>query len=578
MSDSDTGSSGFLSHEVPRWLNEELEEQTSSAKASSTSLCIVHEPINIKLEPSKTDSVIYPYMSCSDMDFGKDKYHIPSTFNGNESRSAISTFVTEEVPSCVINEVPSECLETGKSTFLIEESSSCAVNEEPNGHLEFVTALILYVDDAGIVREIADVELPQLSCQGYPSSPVLESDDEGLSVGDAEIIKGMTDVELRQLSNQDSPSSDDAEIVRRIGESDSTEDQPLITEDNVVDAEISFTSSQNSTQCSRLGTNSDCVGQHSPPTVQSVEMCSSPAIDEPVPDLVQVPDCSTVTSPDATNRIAVMEVLENHHGREFDYPPKRLFSARKAISPSSREKLLQAVDADELCDKIKPSRIRIIGPKVKINPDGVLKKQKIMKNGSAQLVPKGILKTANVSFMVPRPGTECASIQTCADKAVSFTQRQMHDIEGLAMKLMKQLKSMKEIVEQSLLTETLQTDSCSSTQLKYTVDKMRMATENATEAEETTRKWLSMMSKDCNRFCKILKTTEMKAAAAASPPPSSYEVHTKRRKVTFADETGGILCQIKIFEDDHESLLVPESEMAWRNSKLVEATCRLNLN
>ncbi|MCL7035359.1 hypothetical protein MKW94_022011 [Papaver nudicaule] len=586
MSDSVTGSSGFLSHEVPRWLNEELEEQTSSAKASSTSLCIVHEPINIKLEPSKTDSVIsvtdsYPYVSCSDMDFGKDKYHIPSTFNGNESRSGISTFVTEEVPGCVINEVPSECLETGKSTFLIEESSSCAVNEEPNGHLEFVTALILYVDDAGIVREISDVELPQLS-------PVLESDDEGLSVGDAEIIKGMTDVELRQLSNQDSPSSEltfknvgvsinDAEIVRRIGESDSTEDQPLITEDNVVDAEISFMSSQNSTQCSRLGTNSDCVGQHSP-TVQSVEMCSSPAIDEPVPDLVQVPDCSTVTSPDATNRIAVMEVLEDHHGREFDYPPKRLFSARKAISPSSREKLLQAVDADELCDKIKPSTgIRIIGPKVKINPDGVLKKRKIMKNGSVQLVPKGILKTANVSFMVPRPGTECASIQTCADEAVAFTQRQMHDIEGLAMKLMKQLKSMKEIVEQSLLTETLQTDSCSSTQLKYTVDKMRMATENATEAEETTRKWLSMMSKDCNRFCKILKTTEMKAAAA-SPPPSSYEVHKKRRKVTFADETGGILCQIKIFEDDHEYLLVPESEMSWRNTKLVEATCRLNLN
>ncbi|KAI3946135.1 hypothetical protein MKX01_024891 [Papaver californicum] len=733
MSDLDTGSSGFLSHEVPRWLDGESEEQTSSAKASSTSLCIVHEPIDIKSEPLETDDNVvsvadsYLYMSYSDMHFGEDKYHIPSTVNGNELRTERLTSVTEEAPSCVINEVPFECLETGASTILTEESSNAAVNEEPFGHVKFVMPLCFSRGDVRIVKEITDVELPQLSSQNFLSSPVLVSEKEGLSISEAEIVEGITNVELLQISSQDSPSPplfesenegpciidadivagitnvelpqlsgqdypsspvlefkneglsiSDADIIKAvtdvelqllsihdspsypelesknegdaasptlrcnpiipvpartdlgaievsffipenkfehdsifgypilpcnktevvterinpgaeicrsgqeesctkvitylmdidtvtqmseseqssggcdgcnsemIGESDGKEDQPLITEDNVVNGGISFTSSQNSTPCSSLGTDSDSVGHHHSPTVQPVEKCSSPATVEPVTDVDEVLDCSTVTSPDAINRVAVMEDLEDHHARKLDYPPKRLFSARKAISPSSQEKLLQAVDADELYDKIKPSRIRIIGPKVKINPDGVLMKRKMMKNGSAQLVPKGILKAPNVSFMVPRHGTECASIRTCADKAVSFTQRQMHDIEVLAMKLMKQLKSMKEIVEQSLLTETLQTDSCSSTQLKYTVDKMRMATENAAEAEETTKKWLSMMSKDCSRFCKILKTTEMKAAASSSP--SINEVHRKRRKITFADETGGNLCQVKIFE------------------------------
>ncbi|KAI3887290.1 hypothetical protein MKW92_008491 [Papaver armeniacum] len=770
MYDLDTGSSGFLSHEVPRWLNGESEEQTSSAnsKASSTSLCIGHEPIDIKSEPLGTDVNVvsvadsYLYMSYSDMDFGEDKYHIPSTVNGNESRSGRFTFVTEEAPSCVINEVPFECLETGASTIMIKESSN-AVNEEPFGPVELVMPLCFSRGDVRIVKETTDVELPQLSSQDYLTSPVLESENEGLSIIDAEIVEGITDVELLQIRSQDSPSSpvllefrneglsisdtdiikgftdvelqqfsshdsssnkglsrSDAEIVKgvtdvelqllnsqdspsppeldskneifslsdaeivgiidaelqllsshdspsypelqsknegdvaspvsaraelgaiedsfcipenkfehdsifgypilpcnktevvserihprdeicrsgqeesctkgitflvdidtvtqmseseqiaagcdgsnseMIGESDSKEDQPLITEDNVVNAGISFMSSQNSTPCSSHGTDSDSVGHHHSPTVQPVEKCSSPATDEPVTDVDEVLDCSTMSSPDAIDSVAVMEDLEDHPGRKLDYPPKRLFSARKAISPSSQEKLLQAVDADELYDKIKPSRIRIIGPKVKMNPDGVLKKRKM--NGSAQLIPKGILKAPNVSFMVPRHCSEGAPIQTCADKAVSFTQRQMHDIEVLATKLMKQLKSMKEIVEQSLLVETLQTDSCSSTQLKYTVDKMRMATENAAEAEETTKKWLSMMSKDCNRFCKILKTTELKAAAAAaSSSPSSNEVHRKRRKITFADETGGNLCHVKIFKDHHESLLGPESETA----------------
>ena len=32
----------------------------------------------------------------------------------------------------------------------------------------------------------------------------------------------------------------------------------------------------------------------------------------------------------------------------------------------------------------------------------------------------------------------------------------------------------------------------------------RMAIKNATRIEESTKKWLSMMARDCNRFCKIM--------------------------------------------------------------------------
>ncbi|MCL7031278.1 hypothetical protein MKW94_019621 [Papaver nudicaule] len=309
------------------------------------------------------------------------------------------------------------------------------------------------------------------------------------------------------------------DTATHMSESDSKEDQTFTEEDNVVNAGINFPSSQISSPCSSLGTDSDSVGHHSP-TGQPVRRSSSPTTDEPVADVIEVLDCSSITASYASNRFANVELLEDHH-------------ARKAISPSSQEKLLQAIDADVLHDKRMRSTIRI-------------KRSKIMKNGFASFIPKSILKA------------ECAPVATCADKAVAFTQRQMLDIEGLAMMLMKHLKSMKEVVEQSL--------QFSSAQLRYNIKKIRVTTENATKAEKTTKKWLSMMSKDCNRFCNILKTTEKKAASASSLP-SSYVVHKKRRRLTFADETGGTLCHVKIIEDNQASLLDLENKTAITKTK-----------
>lgn len=60
-----------------------------------------------------------------------------------------------------------------------------------------------------------------------------------------------------------------------------------------------------------------------------------------------------------------------------------------------------------------------------------------------------------------------ASTETDAQKAIRFSQRQMHDIESLAAKLLKKLKCMKNIVE-----ETLRYAAAPSTPLKYTDEEV----------------------------------------------------------------------------------------------------------
>lgn len=54
---------------------------------------------------------------------------------------------------------------------------------------------------------------------------------------------------------------------------------------------------------------------------------------------------------------------------------------------------------------------------------------------------------------VPHAFMRSPAVQNCSDSAIAFTQRQMQDIEGLALKLTNQLKSMKAIVEDRLHVE-----------------------------------------------------------------------------------------------------------------------------
>lgn len=51
------------------------------------------------------------------------------------------------------------------------------------------------------------------------------------------------------------------------------------------------------------------------------------------------------------------------------------------------------------------------------------------------------------------------SIQGCSESAIEFSQRQMHDMENVTVKLMKELNSMKGIVEQKLLFQAYRSGS-----------------------------------------------------------------------------------------------------------------------
>ncbi|KAI8025114.1 hypothetical protein LOK49_LG02G00477 [Camellia lanceoleosa] len=60
--------------------------------------------------------------------------------------------------------------------------------------------------------------------------------------------------------------------------------------------------------------------------------------------------------------------------------------------------------------------------------------------------PNGIRKGPHLSRSPPHVSTRATSIQNCFESAIAFLERQMHGIERLAMKLMQELKSMKDIL------------------------------------------------------------------------------------------------------------------------------------
>ncbi|XP_057793960.1 uncharacterized protein LOC131010448 [Salvia miltiorrhiza] len=249
--------------------------------------------------------------------------------------------------------------------------------------------------------------------------------------------------------------------------------------------------------------------------------------------------------------------------------PERLFSTRKALSPSSQEQLCLVMnsvesgnDADQIIDyeckeKLfenqtikKPSSLRsevqydkktvshrlpgqVSQQKFVISPRCISKRSKIA---------KGNLEGPRFSRTLPNLSTGCTSVQGCSESAVAFSQRQMHDMESVALKLMNELKSMKDFVEQKLLFEAYRNAS-----LKNDADEVKSAINNAIKAEETARKWMSMMARDCNRFCKIMKMTP------DSTSSSKDGLAKGERKIMFADEAGGKLCHVRFFYDSTAS-------------------------
>ncbi|TMW97654.1 hypothetical protein EJD97_005192 [Solanum chilense] len=275
------------------------------------------------------------------------------------------------------------------------------------------------------------------------------------------------------------------------------------------------------------------------------------------------------------------DVVDQISAPELSPPPERLLSTRKAISPSSQERLCLAMNSIDLIDDLEnykcKEKLTFAGhedsdrssladastskdsersprsnqAKVFIGPKQISRRLKIGKRSSppkGNLVKrssplKSNLEGPRLSRSLPQLSTGCTSMKRCSESAIAFSQRQMHDIESLASKLMNELKSMKDMVEDKLLFEAYRTSS-----LKNDADEVKNAIKSATKVEETTRKWLSMMTRDCTRFCKIMKLTQNGST------DSKNSVHREGRKISFADEAGGTLCHFNYFEDSDPTL------------------------
>ncbi|PSR99718.1 Titin like [Actinidia chinensis var. chinensis] len=288
------------------------------------------------------------------------------------------------------------------------------------------------------------------------------------------------------------------------------------------------------------------------------------------PDDVDINSSKRNHNCDALSELSLPEIKDYHHQEQYP-PPERLLSTRKAISPMSREKLCQAmkeVELNEVTDlykckgklqfgkgnenEISPAELNTKGADVNMNPEALGEVYRTMDAISPKQITKKLRNDRKgsppkcfrrVSRSLPQVSAGATSIQSCSERAIAFSQRQMQDIESLATKLMQELKFMKDIVEEKLHPEESPT-----TLLKYNVDEVKTAVKSATKVEETTKKWLSMMARDCNRFCKLMKVTQKDEIASGNAIPK------ERKKITFADEAGGVLCHVKFIEDDMTSL------------------------
>ncbi|CAJ2655853.1 unnamed protein product [Trifolium pratense] len=252
---------------------------------------------------------------------------------------------------------------------------------------------------------------------------------------------------------------------------------------------------------------------------------------------------------------------DEHEGSPKLHGPERLLSTRKAISPSSQEKLCKAMESVDISHKnsLKRKGALQFTEQTDENSDAeglndITRPQVINSPKKIRVIPpkpsksssnlKGVSKIRSSSRSATHMG--CSTLQNCSKSAIAFSKQQMNDAECLAMKLTKELKSMKDIVD-----DMLRSEFCLNTSLRYKVNEARMAVKSATKAEEGAKRWLSYMSRDCNRFCKVMKLAESSTPQDVVSPP---KVVRREKKIAFADEAGGRLCQVRFYEEDEGHL------------------------
>ncbi|XP_042463409.1 uncharacterized protein LOC122046676 isoform X2 [Zingiber officinale] len=244
-----------------------------------------------------------------------------------------------------------------------------------------------------------------------------------------------------------------------------------------------------------------------------------------------------------------------------DHSPIKLLSYRKTISPTSQEKLCQALsdiglqDDSQLTDSPEKRKSLLLDKLLNVKKPSCIPSKKeselLMHHDHANKKPwdhsnvtpvgKTTLKFQEISGKMP------STTDMDMEKIIEFSERQMHDIERIATQLLKKLNTMKTIAE-----TTVTSQAQSFLNASFATEEIKAATEDASELEKTTKKWLSIMKKDCIRFCKIIRSTDNKSTF----PSNGTQ---KKRRITFADEVGGKLCHVKVFEQQPPpSFTLPE--------------------
>ncbi|XP_010254898.1 PREDICTED: uncharacterized protein LOC104595734 isoform X2 [Nelumbo nucifera] len=604
--------SGDLADEMTERINgHQLDSEESTFLTKESSCCVakedsidnlVHEePISLpadnsveetmKLSVSETNSDMLLISHFSELmkEETSSQPHNHATLDSNVKLDEVTERVngsdletekpllTKEISSCAVNEASIEYLDHGVPTSL---PGSSTVGEtirlrisEMTSHESLLCPLL------ELKKEDTTCQLPSdrsMEANSFSKDP--ESGRNGICESHSFMEENISyEMDSNVVTQMDDKVTDDSLIctepyygdhgcvLKQKNEADRQEGIASDTEHSAISISESLCmSSQDAYPC-----DSSSMACNSPTTEK---ICTSLMVESPTSLTIdRLGDCSIGTHPSvATNEHSNVEALENHHAVKLGRSPKRLFSTRQVISPTSQEKLRHAVDSNELLDDVGLPKCReklcsgkwiknkaslvgsgLEGAEVTAVPVRIVKKQKNDINGCSASIPKGILKA-------PHADSVCTSVHACAQDAIQFSQRQMHDIESLAILLTKELNSMKNIVE-----ERLQCEVFSSSYSKYTVDEvckheylqMRTAFESAVKSEETARKWLSMMSRDCSRFCKIMRLAEKKAVA------SGHGLHKERKKIIFADEAGGRLCHIKVFRDGSTSISSSELQV-----------------
>ncbi|CAH8360371.1 unnamed protein product [Eruca vesicaria subsp. sativa] len=253
------------------------------------------------------------------------------------------------------------------------------------------------------------------------------------------------------------------------------------------------------------------------------------------------------------DEVKTAEESDSTQQQELHSQPEKLLSGRKTLSPNSQAKLCKAMEHSDSPEKMgKKSKGKLYFSSQ--NSHRILKAQGLEVDvvpNPKQAIRKANSKTQRVTNKFSRRETQAAkpqpfstgstSLQGCTQKAIAFSQGQMRDFQYVAARLTKELKAMRQITKRCLLAE-----SNPSTMPECNSDEMKTLIGKAEKTEESSKKWLSMIERDCNRFCKLM-------GMVREDSPATENIVHKTKRIKFADDAGGDLCHVKVFEVDLES-------------------------